>query len=113
MKTIKPIETMEENKLISEFMGYKTYEHTDSVAITLTEDNGFSTDYGHVHTKYHTSWDWLMPVVEKIENHLGYAVTIVQNSCYTESMGGEERDSKLEATYKTVVEFIKYYNKPK
>lgn len=57
----------ENNKLIAEFMGYETYEHTNSIAIRINEDNEFnSLDFGHIHTKFHTSWDWLMPVVFKI-----------------------------------------------
>jgi hypothetical protein len=64
MKTIE-----EKNKIIAEFMGYKTYEHTNSTAIRLLEENEFnSIDIGHIHTKFHTSWDWLMPVVDKIYN---------------------------------------------
>ena len=103
---------MKENKLIAEFMGAK-FNDEGFAKITKITHNGVEVlTVGLIEDdfEYDFSWDWLMPVVEKIENHLGYAVTIVQNSCYTESMGGEERDSKLEATYKTVVEFIKYYN---
>jgi len=43
---------MNDNKLIAEFMGG---EHP------LTEITH------EAHHNYHTSWDWLMPVVEKIE----------------------------------------------
>lgn len=64
METIK-----EKNRIIAEFMGYETYEHTNSTAIRLMEDNEFnSIDIGHIHTKFHTSWDWLMPVIDKIYN---------------------------------------------
>jgi len=85
--------------------------------------------------EYHTSWDWLMPVVEKIESfqdgndgdsmrgHL-YNFRIEQHFVYIldgESMDldGESMDiiiemngdNKLDATYNAVVEFIKQYNK--
>ena len=44
---------MRDNKLIAEFMG------VDQVDIdTWLETNS--------NLKYHTSWDWLMPVVEKV-----------------------------------------------
>ncbi len=45
----------ENNKLIAEFMNV---DHVDI-------DQAYE-DYGEL--KYHTSWDWLMPVVEKIES---------------------------------------------
>ena len=42
---------MNNNKLIAEFMGYVYEDDTPSVELP----------------PYHMSWDWLMPVVEKIE----------------------------------------------
>lgn len=43
---------MENNKLIAEFMGEKFHEDS----------------WSHGDIEYKTSWDWLMPVVEKIES---------------------------------------------
>lgn len=67
---------------------------------------------------YETSWNWLMPVVEKIEK-LGYGVTIgmgmycvIQDDVTTDDIeftGMEE--SKILSTHKAVVEFINWYNK--
>lgn len=59
--------TMENNKLIAEFMGgYTPYERF-----------GDSTEYyykGHYVTlenmKFQTSWDWLMPVIKKINEQI-------------------------------------------
>ena len=56
---------MEENKLIAEFMevheimhdGYSEYDFDDNTLDVVHEEE----------LQYHTSWDWLMPVVEKIE----------------------------------------------
>jgi len=72
--------------------------------------------------QYHTSWNWLMPVVEKI-GELYHTITIETNNesdqcvilCYKE----DEKYRRIfevgltlhEATYKAVVEFIKEYNK--
>lgn len=71
--------------------------------------------------KYHESWDWLMPIVEKIEA-MGHAVEILENSCriYEHSdrrslntiisiTGG----TKIYATYENVIQFILLYNKSK
>jgi len=65
-------------------------------------------------------WDWLMPVVGKIENITDrfVVVTIEGNSC---TISAEDKDglyykvtltrnSKIESTYEAVVSFIKWYN---
>ena len=98
---------MEDNKLIAEFMGYETYEHTDSVAIRLKEGNVFSKELGHVHTKYHSSWDWLMPVVGKMnKTELWEEYSIGDLSIALVS-------SDMDYAYGLIVEFINHYNKIK
>tara|TARA_Y100001938_G_C7907586_1_gene337880 strand:- start:281 stop:505 length:225 start_codon:yes stop_codon:yes gene_type:complete len=71
---------MENNKLIAEFMGA---EYTG----TRVKD-------------YDTSWDWLMPVVDK---------------CYQEHMSKHIAEAvmtcNIDEAYKVVLEFIKEYNK--
>jgi len=76
--------------------------------------------------KYNKSWDWLMPVVEKIESldpnenvtHT-YTVEITGNgTTISPSVWSgnrwmirvNSRDNRLSNTYKAVVEFIKWYN---
>jgi len=83
--------------------------------------------------KFHASWDWLMPVVEKIESikipqvAYGFEFSIKGKRCITLSkitgedvvvIGFHNYDkkyfyTKLEATWLAVVEFIKWYNKSK
>ena len=101
---------MKDNKLIAEFMG------VDYVDIdTYLESNK--------ELQYHASWDWLMPVVEKIEDiecketstdlvgyHL-YDIEIRQNVTTIHGTNIEETvGDKLFNTYQAVVEFIKEYN---
>jgi hypothetical protein len=77
------------NKLIAEFMGI------DQVDIdTYQETNS--------NLKYHTSWDWLMPVVKKCrqDNRLEYFDFVY----YAIEM------CDINVTYKAVVEFIKNQN---
>ena len=79
---------------------------------------------------FHSSWDWLMPVIEKIdtiEDSLNgkFGVYISSNRCTIQStklfMSDSNKryysqtyaDTKFEATYKVVVKFIKWYNKYK
>jgi len=63
--------------------------------------------------QYHTSWDWLMPVVQKIES-LGYVFTIQGGKAEYGEMISETQcfiaEGKLSSTYKAVVEFIKEYD---
>ena len=47
---------MKDNKLIAEFMGYKVGERK--------RGGGYMPEN---EMRYNDSWDWLMPVVEKIE----------------------------------------------
>jgi hypothetical protein len=115
MKTIE-----EKNRMISEFMGYETYEHTNSISIRITEGNEFnSSDIGHVHTKFHTSWDWLMPVIEKIER-LGFTVEKnfqpIDNDWQCLVVKGNDilfqefNEQSIQAMHYVVVEFIEMYN---
>ena len=103
----------ENNKIIAEFMWWKEQE----------EDFMFNPKTsGSIYIKsllFHKDWNWLMEVVEKIES-LGNYINIT--GTYT-SIGAIEQknrlffiekdslNNKIEAVYKAVVEFIKWYNK--
>ena len=106
MKT--DINILEGNKLIAEFMGLEII--TDGIS-------WFDTNYKSL-GNYDSSWDWLMPAVEKIET-LNYAVTITQNICTIRACIMGDRsiishqtgnyttpDTKLYNTYIAVIEFI-------
>lgn len=69
-----------------------------------------------IELKYHTSWDWLMPVVEKIES-LGYEVVITETDCYVivekepiYKAYESNLETKIASTYNLCLSFIKYYN---
>ena len=78
--------------------------------------------------QYHTSWDWLMPVVEEIEEIAMEEVEGVYkvhrfcvNFNFTQAeitdmstgviVGYGDAGKKLDSTYLAVVEFIKWHNK--
>ena len=64
---------MESNKLIAEFMGMENERHSDGRYLFTTdidELKGADTRFWE-QLYFHVSWDWLIPVVEKIES-LGY-----------------------------------------
>lgn len=117
------------NKLIAEFMGAKMIvENHHGINIIEFEDK---KQFDLLGLKYHSSWDWLMPVVEKIES-LGVNFWTVKNkvkltivgelarklndSLYDTEFEGYDfeyyiEDTKIEAVYQAVVEFIKWYKK--
>ena len=89
------METIENNKLIAEFMGWTE----DFDLITHTNDKWWSDPKTH---KYHKSLDWLRPVVIKIEQDCeGVPQELLNISLY----------SDINEVYNAVVEFIKRYNK--
>jgi hypothetical protein len=69
--------------------------------------------------EYHRSWDWLMPVVERIESDERYDVDILQygtriiERTKTESIeivnniANISFDKKIEHTYQAIVDFVK------
>ena len=92
---------MKDNKLIAEFMGVeKTYNpSTEKVLSYAVNDDVQCLPH---ELQYHTSWDWLMPVVQEIEmEFLEVPESMLHVSLY----------STIDEVYKAVVEFIKEYNK--
>lgn len=101
-------EILDGNKLIAEFMGYPI----SKVELGFTSKEAKTVMR---RLEYHTSWDWLMPVVEKIEE-FGYAIDICQNDCniYENNNSGNflkelNRRTKIEAVYAASIEFIKWH----
>jgi hypothetical protein len=99
----------ENNKLMAEFMGLTII--TDGISF-------FDINYKPL-KNYHSDWNWLMEVVDKIESmdfvlniRQGH-VSIVNNSGKTPFYTGSDivEESKIESVYNTCVEFIKWYNK--
>ena len=89
--------TQENNRLIAEFMGYEVlYRPYSNGFIELSETELCDVD----DLEYHTSWDWLMPVVDK---------------CYQEHMSKNIAEAvmtcDIDKAYQVVLEFIKQYNK--
>lgn len=119
LPTADPI--TEGNKLIAEFMGADFNNEGDFCYFKLP-DNKAHTVGG---LKYHTSWDWLMPVVEKIEKDFVNSSTIshhrFEDTYWCEFIDSEETQtgyaksetSKIEAVWLCVIDFIKYYNQNK
>tara|TARA_R110000803_G_scaffold76747_3_gene141488 strand:+ start:4217 stop:4609 length:393 start_codon:yes stop_codon:yes gene_type:complete len=130
---------MKDNKLIAEFMGLSIKE---GVCYYTDADDMFpmGIEVEEPYLPYNTSWDWLMPVVEKIESYnasvtinglysvfnkkVGHQVTIRIEAVEMNEGGNSAwvledeylhhsdiKDSKIEAVYQAVVEFINQYKK--
>jgi hypothetical protein len=93
--------TQENNKLIAEFM--------QSIEDGLYLDGLYFYEgrYYDTNMEFHKSWDWLMPVVEKIEDYLSDNVGKV--GYFDECLISNDLDIR----YNAVVEFINQYNKNK
>ena len=104
-----------DNELIAEFMGLLVFPNTEEMQ-AYPLDKLIEWVYPY-QIKYYESWDWLMPVVEKIDNLNDgkYIVTIEPMITIISNMGEAPIveipfSNRLQNTYKAVVEFIKWYN---
>lgn len=106
--------TTENNILLAEFMGaeieglnYKFIAY-DNIKVCMHPNR----------LNYHTDWNWLMQVVEKIED-LGNDVSITTNYIQIAFDEGEQfivaEDTKIkiDTLYNACVEFVKWYNSSK
>lgn len=84
---------MEDNKLIAEFMGVEHVKMFRRASSQHTFDG----------VQYHTSWEWLMPVVIKIGGTANILGAMKKLRNYSKVTNRED-------TYQAVVEFIKTYN---
>jgi hypothetical protein len=118
MKTIvakKEHKTMKtDNELIAEFMGgrreeskimqggcFYFFDQWPERVFDLSDDNGLA---------YHKSWDWLMPVVEKINKiYEGSILEDREGQWSFEKILNTRVNCELELLHKAVVEFIKWY----
>jgi hypothetical protein len=88
-----------DNVLIAEFMGCTNpFNEIHDATLYKVEQGTFELD----ELQYRTSWEWLMPVVEKIEQvHEGVPKQLINLSLF----------STRQEIYQAVVEFINQLNK--
>ena len=108
--------TIDNNRLIAEFMGWDI-NNISTIPTNLHLSN-LELDNGEKFIeKYHTSWDWLMPVVERIESNERYDVEILQYGTritdnqkeIVNNIANISFDKKINHTYDAVIEFIKQH----
>ncbi len=119
-------EIEEGNHLIAAYMGYEVGGTVNGgeIAVYYAPEN--CPEYVGMITpdqlKFHTLWDWLMPVVEKIED-TGFTCSInranisVQDTNSASPAGYQyvpfQKGQKIEATWKAVVGYITWNNENK
>lgn len=117
---------IEGNKMIAEFMGFKRIESPKVKEVYMRAKHWIIEGHGYFddeELKYHTSWDWLMPCVEKIETidqekeDDGYSVLIQGVLCQISDMNMMGtlisegfKDKKIDAVWQAVIQFITWYN---
>lgn len=133
-------EINEGNKLIAEFMEWQQHwlvGGNKMAASGIERLYGFyvpkelttKTLHGHPFEdfeclKFSSSWDWLMPVVEKIESltshdYFSVEFSLIGNECefgihidaeHYRGIAYENHETKIDSVYKAVVQFIKWHN---
>ena len=103
------MKTEETNKIIAEFMEHKpTFEvYIDDVLTTLERPI----------KNYNSDWNWLMEVVEKIEEMADWSLELLTTDKKEYQMlihlsnTNVIVETKIEADYNACVSFIEWYNK--
>ena len=123
---MKDWEILDSNSLIAAFMGAEYFEDGNYWRDSKSSMRHMLDNAKDLH--FHSSWDWLMPVVEKIEptyspKHGYFGVHISSNQCTIQGTKGMNDPAsslirysdqhyaltKIEAVYSAVIAFIKWY----
>ena len=109
----------ENNKIIAEFMGLELEETLEGLFVYARKEqspiklNDIRTEFYEVHElQYHISWDWLMPVVERIKD-MNYTIKHIDRKALGQIDNVLTCDLRRENLYDAIVEFINEYNKNK
>ena len=116
------------NKLIAEFLGYIDNGCSEEGFLIDPKTN---YDVCIDSLQFHTDWNWLMEVVEKITSilmlddnfkynylYIGYDFEDKEHyvNLYVSEdiqLNGSSKNSKIQAVYNACLEFIKWYNENK
>ena len=94
-----------ENKLIALFMGLEE-DGVDGYLVDMDKDYGYQIIHESCFL-YNSSWDWLMPVVEKIENDGLDPHGMIDNSL---RKNNQKRWRSIEDLHNVAVYLINIYN---
>jgi len=103
---------IENNKLIAEFMELELIIPKNKIYEPFyrqyQESGMIKRDCLISSLKYNLSWDWLMPVIDKIYSSNEYYV--YKSTLGQFSTGIEINTKFIDVTYNNVVDYIKWYN---
>jgi hypothetical protein len=118
---------LENNRLIAEFMGQKSELYEFPQFGYMNTKGDFITEFNDSQLKFHKDWNWLMPVIEKIEaldeksfettshfngfiNKRLYNTAFIDTKNYEVISSGNLMESRIESVYTAILAFIKLYN---
>jgi hypothetical protein len=101
------MDTIQEgNKLIADFMGIKVVGE-DSWDIDNPRLNSWPQSMLH----YHTSWDWLMPVIKKIIPHIhNHTMFYMEQDYFYITIKNGLMEVEIDKVWTSVIEAIQWYN---
>lgn len=109
--------TKENNKLLAEFLGWKT-DKVEAIApksleviipFETVKDSFTTSVFKHKDLKFHNDWNWLMLVVEKIFNCDMYHDMYIDYDSSMFTSGGIRLTTDINNVYGGCVEFVKWY----
>lgn len=95
-----------DNKIIALFMGLKPHHQDAGYLIDESKDEGYEAIHESCFL-YNSSWDWLMPVIEKIENDGLDPHGMIDNSL---RKNNQKRWRSIEDLHNVAVYLINIYN---
>ena len=111
-------EILEGNRFIAEFMGAVTIEtYPDHVLLDFVKKENYPSNDRYCASsllKYHSDWNWIMSVIKKIESLKNITVGVTYCTCriwdFTDCLFSTSGETKEEATFLGIIQFIKYYH---
>jgi hypothetical protein len=106
---LKPYNEKEYNRLCVEFIGLKCHEPSGYWTLpTFMDGDGWTmTDM-----KFHSDWNWIIEVVEKIKKVIGNPTTVTV-ACFNGDINKALMSAKKEAVVQSIWEFLNWYNEQK
>ncbi len=113
MSTISKEDLLIGNELIAKFVGYQKETGYQYNFYGIAKPKGATTHLYIPNARYHTSWDWLRPVIDKIKEVWQSDKIDVQLLCEDEEACKIKHLTvwaSIETTWQCVLSFINWYN---